>query len=147
MEAKYVAGDTDLKPNTYTYNAVISALAKSGETGAAARAERVLQNMVNRQRVGGSDAVKPTTIKYVAIERSPGYVSVNITNDLTPVSIVSLTLGQSLVVDVPPPNVPKRYLSGWIDSTRVETKMSDRIRFRTYLAGLSQRVSLCLDLS
>jgi pentatricopeptide repeat protein len=68
MEAKYLAGDTDLKPNTYTYNAVISALAKSGETGAAARAERVLQNMVNRQRAGGSDAVKPTTIKYVEVE-------------------------------------------------------------------------------
>jgi hypothetical protein len=101
MEAKYMAGDMDLKPNTFTYNvrknranfvttyltsllveslqlttpsshcfyglisqAVINALAKSGETGAAARAERVLQNMVNRHRNGGSDDVKPTTINF-----------------------------------------------------------------------------------
>lgn len=85
MEAKYLAGDLDLKPNTFTYNAgesvtcdcvnscspvlcsylsfrgaVINALAKSGEPGAAARAERVLQNMVNRHRSGGGDDVKPT---------------------------------------------------------------------------------------
>jgi Pentatricopeptide repeat domain/PPR repeat len=53
-----------LKPNTFTYNAVINALAKSGEPGAAARAERVLQNMVNRHRNGGSDDVKPTTINF-----------------------------------------------------------------------------------
>ena len=39
MEAKYLAGDMDLKPNTFTYNAVINALAKSGEAGAAARGE------------------------------------------------------------------------------------------------------------
>jgi len=64
MEAKYMAGDMDLKPNTFTYNAVINALAKSGEPGAAARAERVLQNMVNRYRNGGSDDVKPTTINF-----------------------------------------------------------------------------------
>ena len=43
---------------------VINALAKSGEPGAAARAERVLQNMVNRHRNGGSDDVKPTTINF-----------------------------------------------------------------------------------
>ena len=64
MEAKYLAGDADLKPNTFTYNAVINALAKSGEVGAAARAERVLQNMVNRYRSAGSDDVKPTTINF-----------------------------------------------------------------------------------
>lgn len=63
MEAKYQAGDADLKPNTFTYNAVINALAKSGEPGAAARAERVLQNMVNRHR-SGNDDVKPTTINF-----------------------------------------------------------------------------------
>ena len=39
MELEYQAGDNDLKPNTFTYNAVINALAKSGEPGAAARAE------------------------------------------------------------------------------------------------------------
>lgn len=52
------------RPNTFTYNAVIQALAKSGEAGAAARAERVLQNMVNRHRNGGGDDVKPTTINF-----------------------------------------------------------------------------------
>lgn len=48
----------------FTYNAVINALAKSCEAGAAARAERVLQNMVNRHRNGGGDDVKPTTINF-----------------------------------------------------------------------------------
>ena len=44
---------------------MINALAKSGEAGAAARAERVLQNMVNRHRNGSSeDTVKPTTINF-----------------------------------------------------------------------------------
>jgi hypothetical protein len=37
---------------------------KSGEPGAAARAERVLQNMVNRHRTGGLDDIKPTTINF-----------------------------------------------------------------------------------
>ena len=93
MEAKYAAGDADLKPvsdaefhlnihsslyissrltcltikfpqNTFTYNAVINALAKSGEPGAAARAERVLHNMVNRLRANGGNDVKPTTINF-----------------------------------------------------------------------------------
>jgi len=44
---------------------VINALAKSGEPGAAARAERVLHNMVKRHRQGGmNDDVKPTTINF-----------------------------------------------------------------------------------
>jgi len=54
-------------PNTHctvTYNAVINALAKSGEPGAAARAERVLHNMVNRLRTNGGQDVKPTTINF-----------------------------------------------------------------------------------
>ena len=48
---------------------VINALAKSGEPGAAARAERVLQNMVNRHRNGGSDDVKPTTINFNTVSQ------------------------------------------------------------------------------
>ena len=67
MESKYLAGDMDLKPNTFTYNAVINALAKSGEPGAAARAERVLHNMVNRHRHGASDEIRPTTINFNSV--------------------------------------------------------------------------------
>lgn len=47
------------------YNAVINALAKSGEPGAAARAERVLQNMVNNRN--DNDDVRPTTINFNAV--------------------------------------------------------------------------------
>lgn len=59
-----IAGDTDLRPNTFTYNAVINTLAKSCEPGAAAKAENVLKNMVNRYTTGGVDDVKPTTINF-----------------------------------------------------------------------------------
>lgn len=93
-----MSGDMDLKPNTFTYNAVINALAKSGEPdgrcffsyslvfilvpaitavltssnsvlSAAARAERVLHNMVNRHRNGGCDDVKPTTINFNTVSK------------------------------------------------------------------------------
>ena len=67
MESKYLAGDLDLKPNTFTYNAVINSLAKSGEPGAARKAERVLQNMVNIYKAGGTNDVKPTTIHFNAV--------------------------------------------------------------------------------
>ena len=67
-ESKYLAGDLDLKPNTLTYNAIINSLAKSGEPGAARKAERVLQNMVNRYKAGGgTNDVKPTTIHFNAM--------------------------------------------------------------------------------
>jgi hypothetical protein len=46
---------------------VINALAKSGEPGAAARAERVLHNMVNRQRHGASEEVRATTINFNSV--------------------------------------------------------------------------------
>jgi hypothetical protein len=46
---------------------VINALAKSGEPSAAARAERVLHNMVNRHKHGASEDVKPTTINFNSV--------------------------------------------------------------------------------
>jgi hypothetical protein len=46
---------------------VINALAKSGEPGAAAKAERVLHNMVNRQRHGASEEVRATTINFNSV--------------------------------------------------------------------------------
>ena len=52
---------------------VINALAKSGEPSAAARAERVLHNMVNRHKLGASDDVKPTTINFNSVR---GYLFV-----------------------------------------------------------------------
>ncbi len=77
-----MAGDMDLKPNTFTYNAVINALAKSGEPGAAARAERVLQNMVNRYRNGGNDDVKPTTINFNTVSNRQRGVDLVSTKEL-----------------------------------------------------------------
>jgi len=50
----------DVKPNSFTYNAVINALAKCNEPGAAAKAERVLCNMVART----DDAIRPSTINF-----------------------------------------------------------------------------------
>ncbi len=58
-----MSGEVDLKPSCFTYNAVIHALAKSGEAQAATRAENVLQNMVNRHQAGGTDEM-PTTINF-----------------------------------------------------------------------------------
>ena len=49
------------------FSQVINALAKSGEPSAAARAERVLHNMVNRHRHGASEDVKPTTINFNSV--------------------------------------------------------------------------------
>mmetsp|Transcript_5699 Transcript_5699/g.7007 ORF Transcript_5699/g.7007 Transcript_5699/m.7007 type:complete len:124 (-) Transcript_5699:11-382(-) len=41
----------------------MNALAKSGDQGAAARAEKVLQNVV-RRHIDGNDDIKPTTINF-----------------------------------------------------------------------------------
>ena len=56
---------------------VINALAKSGEPSAAARAERVLHNMVNRHKHGASDDVKPTTINFNSVSAAYLFLSSN----------------------------------------------------------------------
>eukprot|EP00957_Ditylum_brightwellii_P182624 13910660-Ditylum_brightwellii.AAC.1 len=45
MERRYRDGDNDFKPNTRTFTSVIDAWAKSGEPGAAQRAEHILNTM------------------------------------------------------------------------------------------------------
>jgi hypothetical protein len=50
-----------LKPNTFTYNTFIKALAKSAKIGAAARAEHILRAMHKMYTEDGNKAFKPTS--------------------------------------------------------------------------------------
>jgi len=45
MNVKYSAGDQDLKPNPFAYNAAINALVNSGEPGVAALSQRGCNNL------------------------------------------------------------------------------------------------------
>jgi hypothetical protein len=59
MEKRFKDGDKDFKPNTRTHTSVIDAWAKSGEKGAAKRAEQILNAMISRYEVTGDQDVKP----------------------------------------------------------------------------------------
>jgi hypothetical protein len=59
METRYRDGDNDFKPNTRTHTSVIDAWAKSGEEGAAKRAEHILISMENLYKKTGDPDVKP----------------------------------------------------------------------------------------
>jgi len=59
MEKRFRDGDKDFKPNTRTHTSVIDAWAKSGEKGAAKRAEQILNAMISRYEVTGDQDVKP----------------------------------------------------------------------------------------
>jgi hypothetical protein len=59
MEQRYRDGDQAFKPNTRTYTSVIDAWAKSGEKGAARRAEQILNNMIAQFDATGDVDVKP----------------------------------------------------------------------------------------
>lgn len=59
MEKRFRDGEEDFKPNTRTYTSVIDAWAKSGEKGAAMRAEQILNNMITRFDATGDLDVKP----------------------------------------------------------------------------------------
>lgn len=59
MEKRFRDGDHDFKPNTRTYTSVIDAWAKSGEKGAARRAEQILNNMITRYEAAGDPDTKP----------------------------------------------------------------------------------------
>ncbi|KAL9188006.1 hypothetical protein ACHAXT_006384 [Thalassiosira profunda] len=60
-------GNEDVRPNSYNYNSVISALAHSQEEGAASRAEKILERMENLYRETGDDNIRPRTATYNAI--------------------------------------------------------------------------------
>ena len=59
MEQRYRDGDNDFKPNTRTHTSVIDAWAKSGEKGAAKRAEQILGSMETLYKKTGDPDVKP----------------------------------------------------------------------------------------
>ena len=59
MEKRCRDGDPDFKPNTRTYTSVIDSWAKSGEKGAALRAEQILNSMISRYEAAGDPDVKP----------------------------------------------------------------------------------------
>ena len=66
-ELANTTGNEDVRPNSYNYNSVISALANSQEKGAASRAEIILGKMENLYRTTGDENVKPRTATYNAI--------------------------------------------------------------------------------
>ena len=66
MDELYRAGNQGVKPDTYTYNTLINAHAKSSEKGSAARAEHVLQVMKQRYLDGDGD-FKPNTRTHTSV--------------------------------------------------------------------------------
>lgn len=59
MQQRYHDGDADFKPNVRTHTSVIDAWAKSGEKGAAKRAEQILNNMISAYETEGDPDIKP----------------------------------------------------------------------------------------
>jgi hypothetical protein len=59
MEKRHRDGDRDFKPNTRTHTSVIDAWAKSGEQGAARRAEQILNSMISRYESSRDPDIKP----------------------------------------------------------------------------------------
>ena len=60
-------GNEDVRPNSFNYNSVISALANSHDVGAASRADKILERMEHLHRTTGDESVKPRTATYNAI--------------------------------------------------------------------------------
>jgi hypothetical protein len=59
MEMRYRDGDRDYKPNTRSYTSCIDAWAKSGQQGAARRAEQILNGMIARESTEDDADSKP----------------------------------------------------------------------------------------
>jgi len=66
-ELANTTGNEEVRPNSYNYNSVISALANSHDEGAASRAEKILQRMEDLYRTTGDESVKPRAATYNAI--------------------------------------------------------------------------------
>lgn len=60
-------GNEEVRPNSYNYNSVISALANSQDEGSASRAEKILERMETLYRTTVDETVKPRTATYNAI--------------------------------------------------------------------------------
>lgn len=67
MERLHANGIRGLKPDAFTFTAVIDAWAKSGHRGAAARADQLLDKMESRYLAGDAD-LRPNTFTYNAGE-------------------------------------------------------------------------------
>jgi len=63
MDALYMKGNLDVKPDKCSYNTVIHAHAKRGGRDSAAKAQRILDNMYQMYRAGNHSA-KPDTVTY-----------------------------------------------------------------------------------
>jgi hypothetical protein len=66
-ELANTTGNEEVRPNSFNYNSVISALANSQDEGAASRAEKILERMENLYRTTGDFDVRPRTATYNAI--------------------------------------------------------------------------------
>lgn len=66
-ELANATGNEEVRPNSYNYNSVISALANSKEEGAASRAEKILQRMEKLYRDTWDNNIKPRTATFNAI--------------------------------------------------------------------------------
>lgn len=66
-ELANTTGNEDVRPNSYNYNSVISALANSQDEGSALRAEKILERMETLYRETGDESIKPRTATYNAI--------------------------------------------------------------------------------
>ena len=60
MHQLHEQGDPDIKPNVVTYGAVIDSYAKSGEKGAASRADNLLAQMIQLHQ---TDPVKHADLR------------------------------------------------------------------------------------
>lgn len=63
MDRLYKSGNTSVRPDTITFNAVLDAWARSGDRMAAHRAEQILDHMDELYRAG-NQGVKPDTYTY-----------------------------------------------------------------------------------
>ncbi|KAK1734718.1 pentatricopeptide repeat-containing protein [Skeletonema marinoi] len=67
MHAMYKKGNHSMKPNCFTFTAVITAWARSGEKDAGERAEKLLDGMIKLYEVGKDDDVKPNVFTLTAV--------------------------------------------------------------------------------
>ena len=67
MQQKYDEGKSSVRPNTYTYNALIDAYARAGGLEMASHAERILKNMNNIFSHDLNTNVKPDVFSYNAV--------------------------------------------------------------------------------
>lgn len=68
MDQLYADGKTSIQADSYSYNTVLNAWAKSGQVGAPQRAERILTKMETKFR-NGNPSLKPNTRTYTTVSK------------------------------------------------------------------------------